>query len=182
KQMNQLDGACKGDPQKNPEGLDFINSKTRMNILENRVVLVVPKGNPAGIRSFKEISKARLIAIGNSDVPVGSYSLEILKNMSIDIKALEKAGKVSYGSNVKEVTTHVSEGTFDCGIVYLTDAYAAGLTVVDTATPSICKPVVYPAAVLKNSRNAAAAKAFLEYLRSAEAMAVFSKAGFTRAQ
>ncbi len=182
KQMDQLDGACKGDNQKNPEGLDFIDSKTRVNILQNKVVLVVPSGNPARIEAFRDISKARLMAIGNSDVPIGGYSLEILKNIGLDIKDLEKAGKVSYGSNVKEVVTHVVEGTVDCGIVFLTDASSAGLTVVDTAKPGMCQPVVYPAAVLKNSPNPKAAKAFLDYLGTPEAWTVFARVGFTRPQ
>jgi len=180
KQMNQLDGTLKDDKDKNPDGLDKIDTTTRKNILENKVVLVVPKDNPAGIKSFKDIANAKLIALGNSDVPVGSYSLDVLKSLGLDIKTLESAGKVSYGSNVKEVTTQVSEGSVDCGIVYATDAYSAGLTVVDTATKDMCKPVVYPAAVLKDSKNADAAKAFLDYLSTDDAMKVFEKVGFTK--
>ena len=179
KQMNQLDGTYKTDTDKNPDGLDMIDTATRKNILENKVVLVVPKDNPAGIKSFKDLANAKLIALGNSDVPVGSYSLEILKSLGLDITALESAGKVSYGSNVKEVTTQVSQGSVDCGIVYATDAYSAGLTVVDTATKDICKQVVYPAAVLKASKNADAAKAFLDYLGTDDAMKIFEKVGFT---
>ena len=179
KQMNQLDGTYKTDTDKNPDGLDMIDTATRKNILENKVVLVVPKDNPAGIKSFKDLANAKLIALGNSDVPVGSYSLEILKSLGLDITALESAGKVSYGSNVKEVTTQVSQGSVDCGIVYATDAYSAGLTVVDTATKDMCKQVVYPAAVLKASKNADAAKAFLDYLSTDDAMKIFEKVGFT---
>ena len=179
KQMNQLDGTYKTDTDKNPDGLDLIDTATRKNILENKVVLVVPKDNPAGIKSFKDLANAKLIALGNSDVPVGSYSLEILKSLGLDITALESAGKVSYGSNVKEVTTQVSQGSVDCGIVYATDAYSAGLTVVDTATKDMCKQVVYPAAVLKASKNADAAKAFLDYLGTDDAMKIFEKVGFT---
>ena len=181
KQMNQLDGSLKADTDKNPDGLDLIDTATRKNILENKVVLVVPKDNPANIKSFKDLANAKLIALGNSDVPVGSYSLEILQSLGLDIKALEAAGKVSYGSNVKEVTTQVTQGSVDCGIVYATDAYSAGLTVVDTATKDMCKQVVYPAAVLKASKNADAAKAFLSYLTTDEAMKVFEKVGFTAA-
>lgn len=181
KQMNQLDGSLKADTDKNPDGLDMIDTATRKNILENKVVLVVPKDNPANIKSFKDLANAKLIALGNSDVPVGSYSLEILQSLGLDIKALEAAGKVSYGSNVKEVTTQVTQGSVDCGIVYATDAYSAGLTVVDTATKDMCKQVVYPAAVLKASKNASAAKAFLSYLTTDEAMKVFEKVGFTAA-
>ena len=181
KQMNQLDGSLKADTDKNPDCLDLIDTATRKNILENKVVLVVPKDNPANIKSFKDLANAKLIALGNSDVPVGSYSLEILQSLGLDIKALEAAGKVSYGSNVKEVTTQVTQGSVDCGIVYATDAYSAGLTVVDTATKDMCKQVVYPAAVLKASKNADAAKAFLSYLTTDEAMKVFEKVGFTAA-
>lgn len=181
KQMNQLDGSLKADTDKNPDGLDLIDTATRKNILENKVVLVVPKDNLANIKSFKDLANAKLIALGNSDVPVGSYSLEILQSLGLDIKALEAAGKVSYGSNVKEVTTQVTQGSVDCGIVYATDAYSAGLTVVDTATKDMCKQVVYPAAVLKASKNADAAKAFLSYLTTDEAMKVFEKVGFTAA-
>lgn len=178
KQMNALD--ITQDSEKNPDKLDFINPDTRVNILENKVVLVVPNGNPASIKSFKDIEKAKLIALGNSDVPVGSYSLEIIKYLGLDIAALESAGKVTYGSNVKEVTAQVKEGTVDCGIVYATDANAAGLTTVDTATTEMCKQVVYPAAVLKASKNADASNAFLAFLKSDKAMAIFEKAGFTK--
>ena len=176
KQMNGLD--VKQDAEKNPDALDFINPDSRVNILENKVVLVVPEGNPAGIKSFADLANANMIAIGNSDVPVGSYSLDIIKYLGLDITTLESAGKVTYGTNVKEVTTQVAEGTVDCGIVYATDAYSAGLTVVDTATTDMCKQVIYPAAVLKASTNADAAKAFLGFLTSDEAMAIFENVGF----
>lgn len=177
KQMDGLD--VTKDTTKNPKKLDFVDSSTRVNLLENKVTLVVPKNNPANVKSFSDIAKCKMIALGNSDVPVGSYSLAILKYLGLDIKALEKAGKVTYGSNVKEVTTQVTEGTVDCGIVYATDAYSAGLTVVDTANTQMCGQVIYPAAVLKQSKNADAAKAFLDFLKTDQAMAVFTAVGFT---
>ena len=176
KQMNALD--VTQDTEKNPDALDFIDSDTRVNILENKVVLVVPEGNPANISKFADLANAKMIAIGNSDVPVGSYSLDIIKYLGLDIAALESAGKVTYGTNVKEVTTQVSEGTVDCGIVYATDAFSAGLTVVDTATKDMCKQVIYPAAVLKASKNAVAAKSFLDFLTTDDAMKVFEAVGF----
>lgn len=176
KQMNTLD--VTQDTEKNPDALDFIDPDTRVNILENKVVLVVPEGNPANITKFADLANAKLIALGNSDVPVGSYSLDILKYLGLDIAALEAAGKVSYGTNVKEVTTQVSQGTVDCGIVYATDAFSADLSVVDTANKDMCKQVLYPVAVLKASKNAEAAKAFLDFLKTDEAMAVFEAVGF----
>jgi molybdate transport system substrate-binding protein len=178
KQMNALDATQ--DATSNPDKLDFIDTATRVNILENKVVLVVPNGNPANIKSFEDLPNAKLIALGNSDVPVGSYSLEILKYLDLNIAALESEGKITYGTNVKEVTTQVKEGTVDCGIIYATDANVEGLTVVDTATTDMCKKVIYPAAVLKASKNADASKAFLDFLKTDEAMSVFEKVGFTK--
>lgn len=92
---------------------------------------------------------------------------------------LAAAGSITYGSNVKEVTTQVSEATVDCGIIYQTDAFSAGLTVVDTATAEMCGQVIYPAAVMKTAKNVEAARAFLEYLTGDAADAVFENVGFT---
>ena len=116
--MNQIDIEAPAD--KNPDGHDFVLKGSRFDLLENKVCLVVPDGNPAGIESFDDLQDAGLIAIGNSDVPVGSYSLEVLQYLGLDVTELEAAGKITYGSNVKEVVTQVSEGTVDCGIVYAT--------------------------------------------------------------
>ena len=80
---------------------------------------------------------------------------------------------------MKEVTTQVSEGSVDCGVIYCTDAFSAGLTIVDYATPEMCGQIIYPAAVLKTARNPEAAKAFLDYLTGDEAMSVFESVGFS---
>ncbi|NCB30258.1 MAG: molybdate ABC transporter substrate-binding protein, partial [Clostridia bacterium] len=178
KQMNQLD--VSKDAEANPDGLDFVLQGTRINLLENKVVLVVPEGNPAGIQSFADIAKCGSIALGNDDVPVGQYSMEVLTNLGL-LEGLEKDKKISYGSNVKEVTTQVSEGAVDCGIIYATDAFSAGLTVVDQATKDMCKQVIYPAAVLNGSKQPEVAQAFLDYLQTEEAMAVFQGVGFVPA-
>ena len=90
-----------------------------------------------------------------------------------------RTGTLGNGNNVKEVTTQVSEAAVDCGIIYQTDAFSAGLTVVDTATAEMCGQVIYPAAVLNVSKNAEAAEDFLEFLTSDAADAVFSRVGFT---
>lgn len=177
KQMNQLD--ITADPSINEAGLDFVLSGTRIDLLENKVALVVPEGNPAGITGFDDLSDCDMIAIGNSDVPVGAYSLEILDYLGLDIAELESAGRITYGSNVKEVTTQVSESAVDCGMVYATDAFSAGLEVVATATKDMCRQVIYPAAVLKSSGNAEQAQAFLDFLSSPEAVAVFESVGFS---
>ena len=179
KQMNQLD-AAKTEEQGNEEGLDFVLSDTRVDLLENKVVLAVPDDNPADIRSFKDLAtdKLTLLCIGNEDVPVGAYSEEILNALEI-LDALKAANKITYGSNAKEVTTQVKEGTVDAGIIYATDAYSAALTVVDDSGSEYCSPVIYPAAVMKGTANEEAAQAFLDYLQSDAAMKIFREVGFT---
>lgn len=182
KQMNQLD--ITADPSVNTAGLDFVLEGTRFNILENKVALAVPEGNPANINSYDDLVKGLkdgsiMLAMGNSDVPVGQYTQKILAYYELVEADLAAAGGITYGSNVKEVTTQVSEATVDCGIIYQTDAFSAGLTVVDTATAEMCGQVIYPAAVLNVSKNVDAAKAFLEYLTGDAADAVFEAVGFT---
>ena len=179
KQMNALD-ATKED------GLDFVLQGSRINLLENKVALVIPEGNPKGIESFDqlvELLKAGdvLFAMGNSDVPVGQYTQKIFAFYGLDEEALAKAGVLTYGTNVKEVTTQVKEGSVDCGVVYATDAFSAGLEIVDTATAEMCGQVIYPAAVLNVSKNPDAAQAFLDYLTGPEATAVFESVGFSPA-
>lgn len=182
KQMNQLD--ITADASVNTEGLDFVLEGTRFNILENKVALAVPDGNPANINSYDDLiaglkDGSIMLAMGNSDVPVGQYTQKILAFFELVEADLAAAGSITYGSNVKEVTTQVSEAAVDCGIIYQTDAFSAGLTVVDTATAEMCGQVIYPAAVMNVSKNAEAAQAFLEFLTSDAADAVFEKVGFT---
>lgn len=179
KQMNQLD--IEADPEVNTDGLDFVKQGTRIDLLENKVVLVTPDDNPAGIETFEDIAsdKLNLICLGNDDVPVGAYSLKILEYLGTSAEELEAANKITYGSNVKEVTTQVSEATVDCGIIYATDAFSAGLTPVAEATAEMCGQVIYPAAVLNITKNEAAAQAFLDYLTTEECAEVFEGVGFT---
>ena len=178
KQMNQLDKDA--DPEVNTEGLDYVLEGTRINLLENKVVLAVPDGNPKGIESFADLGtdKLSLLALGNEDVPVGQYSEEILTNLGM-LDQLEQENKITYGSNVKEVTTQVSEAAADAGIIYATDAYSAGLPVVAQADDTMRKQVIYPAAVLNISENQDAAEAFLDYLNTDDCMKVFEEVGFT---
>ena len=182
KQINALDGSLKDDAEKNPDGLDYIVEGSRINLLENKVTLAVPEGNPAGIESFDQLADLLKngevsLAIGNSDVPVGQYTQKIFTSYEIDEAGI--AGKLTYGSNVKEVTTQVSEAAVDCGIIYGTDAFSAGLTVVDEATPEMCGQVIYPAAVLNVGEQPEAAQAFLDYLCTADALACFEAVGFS---
>ena len=185
KQMNAMDGSLKEDVDKNPNGLDLIVTDSRVDLLENKVNLAVPEGNPKGIESFDQLSELLksgdvLLAIGNSDVPVGQYTQKIFKFYELDEEALANAGVLTYGNNVKEVTSQVSEASADCGIIYATDAHSAGLTVVGRATAEMCGQVIYPAAVLKGDKEDAA-QDFLAYLQTDAAMTVFESVDFSPA-
>ena len=185
KQMNALDGALAQDAEKNPDGLDMLAEGSRVDLLQNKVTLAVPEGNPKGVENFDQLADLLrsgdvLLAVGNSDVPVGQYSQKIFAYYGLDQAQMDAAGVLTYGSNVKEVTTAVSEGTVDCGIIYATDAYSAGLTAVDAATSDMCGQVIYPAAVLKDSQNQEKALALLDYLNGDEATAIFESVGFSK--
>ena len=182
KQMDQLDIMASADVNK--DRLDLVDSDTRVDLLENKVVLCVPEGSDKGIDSFDALAehlKAQdiLFCMGNSDVPVGQYTQKILAYYDLDEEALAAAGVITYGSNVKEVTTQITEASVDAGVVYCTDAFSAGLTPVDEATREMCGQVIYPAAVLKAAPNAEAAKEFLAYLQTDRAATVFEGVGFS---
>ena len=179
-QMNAMDGSLIDDKDKNPDGLDLIVTDSRIDLLENKVTLAVPEGNPKGIESFDQLAELLksgdiMLAIGNSDVPVGQYTEKIFAYYGLDEAAL--ADSLTYGNNVKEVTTQVSEASTDCGIIYATDAFTYELNVVDQAAPEMCDQVIYPAAVLKGEKEEVA-QAFLDYLQTADAMSVFESVGF----
>lgn len=181
KQMNQLD--ITADAEVNTDGLDFVEQGTRINLLGNKVVLAVPDDNEKNINSFDDMiaglkDGSILMAMGNSDVPVGQYTQKILAYYELSEEELANAGSITYGTNVKEVTTQVSEGAVDCGVIYCTDAFSAGLTVVDNATKEMCGQVIYPAAVLNVSTHKDEAQAFLDYLQTDDPMAVFENIGF----
>ena len=184
KQMDAMDGSLIGDAERNPDSLDLIDADSRLNLLENKVVLAVPEGNPKGIESFDQLAELLrsgdvFLAMGNSDVPVGQYTQKIFAYYGLDEAALAAAGVLTYGSDVKEVTTQVGEAAVDCGVIYATDAFSAGLESVDEATAEMCGQVIYPAAVLKGSQHPEEARAFLDYLTGDEAGRVFERVGFT---
>ncbi len=166
------------------QGLGLLLEGTRADLLENKISLAVPSGNPSGIKSFGELAQRLnvgkiFLAVGNSDVPVGQYTQKIFEFYGLDERALAQRGLLTYGVNVKEVTSQVSEAAVDCGIIYATDAYSAGLDVVDTATRDMCGRVIYPAAVLRNCSDREEAVKFLEFLKGEEAGHVFMSVGFT---
>ena len=170
--------------QKQMDMLNSVEEGSRFDILENKVALVVPEGNPDDIQNFDDLITAlkagkTLLAMGNSDVPVGQYTQKILDWFGLDEAELAESGCITYGSNAKEVTTQVAEAVVGCGIIYQTDAASSGLTVVDTAKAEMCGQVIYPAAILQTSERKETAQDFLEFLKSDTADAVFEAVGFT---
>lgn len=177
KQMDEL------DPTSDKWDSDVeIDSDSRLDLLENEVTLAIKEDSKKDIKSFEDLNSDLVgtIALGNADVPVGQYSESILKNMGIwdDIQ-----NKVSFASNVKEVTSWISEGAVDCGIIYSTDAKASSLKIVAKADPSLQdKKVIYPAAILKDSPNRDDAYKFLSFLNGDKASEIFEKYGFKKAE
>lgn len=162
-----------------------IKQDSRIDLLENKVTLVSSKENKYQFDQFANL-KSKLsqkceipFAIGNSDVPVGQYSLKIFSALDLKVEELEKNGCISYGSNVKEVTTQVSENMVMAGIVYATDAVSADLKILDVATEELCGKVIYPAAILQASKYPKETQEFLNYLSSDLSKEIFEKIGFT---
>ena len=160
---------------------------TRKDILENKCALVVKEGSE--IKNWDDFEKAikaaesssdLIFAMGNADVPVGQYTSKILTSLGLNEQDMVDKGIITYGSNVKDVTSKVSSGAADCGIIYATDAYSAKLEPVGYADSEMTGgKVIYPVAVMKNSADQDAAKAFVDYLFSDEAMAFFTEVGFS---
>lgn len=163
----------------------LIDEDTVVDLLKNNVVLITPKDSKLGIKSFKDITKADTIAIGDPEsVPAGKYAKEILTNLGV-YNEVEK--KASLGASVTEVLSWVAEGSADAGIVYATDAQTENtngddkeVEVVATAEDSMMQtPVVYPVGVVSASAHKDEAKAFEDFLQTDEAKAILEKAGFT---
>ena len=158
----------------------LIDNGTNLQFLENKVVLIVPKDSNSNISSFEDLKNVKgTIAIGDPEsVPAGQYAKEALSNLGIWDSV---QSKLSYGTDVTAVLNQVAEGSADCGIVYATDAQSNDKVKVVCEAPegSLKTPVIYPVAMVKDSKNPDAAKLFLEFLQSKEAKDVFVKYGFT---
>lgn len=151
---------------------------TRRTLLTNRLVLITPRNAPA-LTSFRDLTSAQVqrIAIGEPrSVPAGQYAQELLTNLKI-FDSLKP--KLVYGNNVRQVLSYVETGNVEAGIVYTTDAKQSNTIKVGATAPSnLHSSIVYPVAALKDSRNVAAAREFVQFLSSTQAGAVFEKYGF----
>ena len=158
----------------------MVVSETRVNLLENRIVLIVSSGSELGLSSFADIVKADAIALGDpASVPAGQYAKEALTFLGI---WEEIQGRASFGTNVTEVLNQVAAASAEAGIVYATDAASmAGQVEIAAEAPegSLSQRVLYPAAVLKGSAHLEEAGRFVEFLKTPEAMEVFAAYGFT---
>ncbi len=158
----------------------LILDETRKDFLENKVVLIAPK-DATTVTDFKDLTdpKVKKIGLGQPEsVPVGQYAEEVLTSLNI-LDSIKKENKVVYGKDVKEVLTWVETGNADAGMVYETDAKVSDkVKIVAQAPEGSCKPVYYPAAVIKDSKNQEAAKEFVDFLYSSEAKPIFEKYGF----
>lgn len=171
KQMKALD----------EEGM--IDSDSIVDLLENKIVLIVPTGSDKGIQSFEDIVKADSIALGDpASVPAGQYSEEALTNLGLWDQIQDKT---SFGTNVTEVLNQVAAGSADAGIVYATDAASMAdqvEVVAEAPEGSLKTRVIYPVAVVKDSANTEVAANFVEFLTSDEAMKVFEAYGFSKGE
>jgi molybdate transport system substrate-binding protein len=157
---------------------NLILTDTRSNLLTNKLVLVVPK-NSSGITSFRQLtdSKVKKIAVGEPrSVPAGQYAEEVFKNLGI---SQQIKSKLVLGNNVRQVLSFVESGNADAGIVYATDAkISSQVKQVATAPANSHSPIIYPVAVLKSSKNAAAARNYVQFLSGNRAGSIFKKYGF----
>jgi molybdate transport system substrate-binding protein len=148
-----------------------------VQLLENKIVLIVPSNSTKGITTFEDIVKADKVAIGDPvSVPAGQYAKEALTNLNLWDQVSAKA---SLGTNVTEVLTWVAEGSADAGIVYATDAASnTKVKVVAEAPSGSVSKVIYPVGIVKATKNEDAAKAFVEFLKTDEALKIFASYGF----
>ena len=160
---------------------NMIDADSVVELLENKITLIVPKGSETGITGFEDITKAENIAIGDPEsVPAGQYAQEAFESLGMweDVQA-----KASLGTNVTEVLSWVSEGSADAGVVYLTDAttsdQADKIDIIGYAPEGSCKKVIYPVGIVSASEHKEAAAKFIEYLQTEEGLAAFEKYGFS---
>ncbi len=149
-----------------------------VNFTRNKLVIVVPKSNPAGIQSIYDLTNSGVkLDLAASSVPVGSYTLQILKQMGLSSRVL--ANVVSQETDVRTVLTKVALGQADAGFVYATDAKTVPNDVKVIKVPAWAQPkVVYAMAVVSKSPNKDAAEAFIKKVLSKAGQATMLRYGF----
>src|SRR5262249_33237469 len=140
---------------------------------KNEPVIVVPKGNPAGVKSLADLPTAKKLVIGVDNVPLATYTLQILDQahgqLGKDFKDKVLAQVVSCELNVRQILAKVSLGEADAGVVYRTDAITAADKIEVIAIPADRNVTAeYPVAVLKGAPQAKLAQAFVDLLLSGD--------------
>ena len=168
KQMNDL------------EAKDLVNKPTRKNLVENKLVLIVPKASNINLSKYEDLTKdeSQKISIGETgSVPAGQYAQEVLKKLGVWDKIKDKA---VLAKDVRTVLTYVETGNVEAGIVYKTDAISSDkVKIVATAPEGSHQPIVYPVAILSATKQQKVAEDFLAYLGTPECISIFEKYGFT---
>ena len=158
---------------------NLIDADSVVELLENKVVLIVPTGVESKVTSFDDILNAETIAIGDPEsVPAGQYAKKVFDSLGIYEQV---AGKASFGTNVTEVLNWVAEGSADAGVVYATDAKITDKVTIISEAPegSLDEKVIYPIGIVTASEKKEAAGLFVEYLQSEVGTSLFEKYGFT---
>ena len=161
---------------------DLMDNISILNLLNNEVVLIVPAGSSAGITSFPDTAtdKVTTLAVGDPEsVPAGQYAAEVFSFLGISDAV---SAKTVLCKDVRQVLTYVETGEADAGIVYATDAYSSkGVAIAAQAPEGSHETIVYPAGIVKAATHREAAQAFLDYVTTPEAAAIFTSYGFTMA-
>jgi molybdate transport system substrate-binding protein len=165
----------------------LIDNSTIQTFTKNRLVVILPSGNPTGITSLSDLTKAGVkIVIGDMTVPIGNYTRTFLKSITnsssafTDFQTKVMSNVVSQESAVSSIVTKVSLGEADVGIVYTTDAAGAGSKVTQITIPDEFNVIaVYPICELGSTTHPADAAGFIEYVMSKDGQAVMAKYGFT---
>lgn len=167
KQMNEL------------KDQELMDEDSIIELLENKVVLIKPKGSELDISSFEDVAsdKVEMVAIGNSDVPVGQYTQTIYESLELWDQIQAKA---NYATNVRQVLDWVATENADCGIVYATDAaIEPEVEIICEAPEGSCTPAIYPAGIVKDSEYPEEAEAFMDFLKTDDVKEIFEKYQFT---
>ena len=163
------------------EQAGLLAEDTRRDLLKNQVVLIVPKGEAHGISNFTDAAgdKVSHVAVGGTNVSVGQYAQQIFSSYGL-WEQLQQQNKLVFADTSRDVITRLEAGEADCGVLYQTDtALSENVEIAAVAPPAACDPILYPAAVLKNSGNGKAAQRFLEFLQSETCRTLFEDAGFS---
>ncbi len=157
----------------------LVKRNSVVKLLENKVVLIVPKSSNKDIKSFKDLDtdKVKIVGIGEpNSVPAGKYAKQVLTSLNIWDKVRKKG---NFGTDVRTVLSWVEMREVDCGVVYETDAKISHkVKIVDTATDKMCDKVIYPAGILSKTNKDKDARAFMKFLQSDDAIKIFKKYGF----